>query len=179
MRLWQIAALCLALSAPVLAQELSAEARAAMTERVQTFKNTFDAGDIGALFDYMPPKILAEMAREMAVDEATFIEQIKVKMEQVMSMVKVNSFVMDLDAATYQMTPDGSMGYVLIPTEMLMTIEGAGKMKSTSQIVAFEDDGEWYLVGMDQVGQVPRLQAAYPAFAGVTFKPGTMEMVAD
>ncbi|MGL4238915.1 hypothetical protein, partial [Tabrizicola sp.] len=172
--------LCLALSTSALhAQELSEEGRAAMTERVASFNEIFASGDMGAVFDYMPPKVLESLATQSGVDQATLIEMSKAQIDQAMAMVKIDSFSMDVDAATYQMTPDGSLGYVLIPTETVMTVEGAGKMKATGDTLAFEDGGEWYLARVDDPGQAAILQAAYPAFAGITFKPGVMEPVAE
>ncbi|MGL4236723.1 hypothetical protein [Tabrizicola sp.] len=180
MTFWKTAALCLVLSTSALhAQELSAEARAAATERVEGFKTSFAAGDMGAPLDYMPPKLLSRLASLQGVDEATLIEMTKANMAELAPKMKFDSVSMNVDAATYQMTPDGSLGYLLIPTEIVMTIEGAGKMKATSDMLAFQDDGQWYLARVTDPSHTALLQDAYPAFAGVTFKGETIEPVLD
>jgi hypothetical protein len=180
MSFWKTAALCLALSTSALyAQELSDEARAAVTERINGFNASMTAGDMGAVFDYMPPNVLTSLAGQSGVDVPTLIEMSKTQIAAAMAAVTIESFSMNIDAATYQTTPDGSLGYLLIPTETVMTVEGAGKMKATGETLAFEDGGEWYLARVDDPGQAAMLQAAYPAFVGVTFTPGVTEMVAE
>ncbi|MGL4236724.1 hypothetical protein [Tabrizicola sp.] len=180
MNFWKTAALCLALMAPAAeAQELSANARTALTERVEAFSASVAEGDMGAAFDFMPPRLLTAFADLSSVDVPTFVEMGKAQMETVMASATINSFSMDADAATYQMTPDGSLGYVLIPTETVMTIEGAGKMKSTAETLAFEDEGEWYLARTDNPSLVTLLQTVYPAFEGVTFKSEITEPVVE
>jgi hypothetical protein len=180
MSFWKTAAICLVLSTSALqAQELSDDARAAVTERVNSFNASMAAGDMGAVFDYMPPNVLTSLAGQSGVDVPTLIELSKTQIGAAMATVKIDSFAMNVDAATYQTTPDGSLGYLLIPTETVMTIEGAGKMKATGETLAFEDGGEWYLARVDDPGQAAILQAAYPAFAGVTFTPGVTEPVTE
>jgi hypothetical protein len=180
MTFWKTAVLCLALSTSALhAQELTDEARAAVTERVNSFNQSMAAGDMSAVFDYLPPKLLSSLAAQGGVDVPTLIEISKAQIEEGMAMVTIDSFSMDMDAATYQMSPDGSLGYLLIPTETVMTVEGAGKMRATSDTLAFEDEGEWYIARIDEPNQTAILQAAYPALAGIAFKPGAIEPVAE
>ncbi|MGL4236722.1 hypothetical protein, partial [Tabrizicola sp.] len=86
MTFWKTAALCLALSTSALhAQELSEEGRAAMTERVASFNEIFASGDMGAVFDYMPPKVLESLAAQSGVDQATLIEMSKAQIDQAMA----------------------------------------------------------------------------------------------
>jgi hypothetical protein len=178
MTFWKSALLGLAISLSAAhAQELSDEARTAMTARVDGFSESLAEGDMGAVFDYMPPKILAFLAQQSGTDEATLIEASKTQIAAAMATVTIDDFTMDVEGATYHMTPDGSLGYLLIPTVSLMTVEGVGRMKATSETLAFEDDGEWYLARVDDPGQAGIVQAAYPAFAGVVFAPGTIEPV--
>jgi hypothetical protein len=180
MSFWKTAALCLVVSTSALqAQELTDDARAAVTERINGFNASMAAGDMGAVFDYMPPKVLESLAGQSGLDVPTLIEMSKAQIETAMAAITIDSFAMNIDAATYQMTPDGSLGYLLVPTETVMTIEGAGKMKATGDTLAFEDAGEWYLARVDDPGQAAMLQAAYPAFAGVTFTPGVTEPVTE
>ncbi len=178
MKFWKPALLALALSvSAVQAEEMSAEASEAMTARVGAFEETLAAGDMGAIFDFMPPKVLAMLATQAGISEDQLIEASKAQIAAAMESVTIDSYVMDLDAATYQMTPDGSRGYALIPTETMMSVEGVGKMKATSQTLSFEDEGEWYVARVDDPGQAQLLATAYPEFAGIDFPAGTMEPV--
>jgi hypothetical protein len=178
MSFWKPAVLAFALSfSAAYAEELSDDAKAAMTTRVEAFGTSVAGGDMAAVFDYMPPKVLAYLAEQSGLEEAALIEASKAQIATAMALVKIDEFSMDTDAATFQMTPDGSRGYVLIPTETVMTVEGAGTMKATSETLAFEEDGEWYLARIDDPSQAQILQTAYPEFSGITFKPGTVEAV--
>ncbi|NJM81851.1 MAG: hypothetical protein HC844_04525 [Tabrizicola sp.] len=184
MTFWKSALLVLSLALPaglplsaVHAQELSDSAREAMTTRIDAFNETVAGGDMGAVFDYMPPKILSLLATQSGLAQEELIAASKAQIELAMATVTIDSFSMDIDAATYQLTPDGSRGYVLIPTETVMTVEGAGGIRATSETLAFEDEGEWYVARIDEPTQAQLLQTAYPEFVGVEFKPGTMEPV--
>lgn len=157
------------------AQDLSDEARTAMIDRVDGFSESLAEGDMGAVFDYMPPKILTLLAEQSGLEEDALIEMSKAQLETAMASVTMDDFAMDIEAATYQMTPDGSRGYLLIPTQSLMTVEGAGMMKASSETLVFEDGGEWYVARVDEPSQAALVQTAYPEFAGITFAPGTVE----
>jgi ketosteroid isomerase-like protein len=178
MTYWKAALLGLALSVSAAqAQELSDEARAAMETRVDDFGAAMSGGDMGAVFDFMPPQLLTFMATQAGIDEAALIEMSKAQIETAMATVTIDSFSMDTSAAKIEATPDGSVTYALIPTTTVMTVEGAGTMQATGDTLAFEEDGEWYLARVDDPGQAALLQSVYPAFAGVTFTPGTVAPV--
>jgi hypothetical protein len=157
------------------AQELSDEERTAMIDRVDAFSESMAEGDMGAVFDYMPPEVLALLVEQSGQDEETLIEMSKAQIEMAMATVTVDDFAMDIEAATYQMTPDGSRAYLLIPTQTMMTIEGSGTVIASSETLAFEDEGEWYLARVDEPAQAALIQTAYPEFVGVEFAPGTIE----
>jgi hypothetical protein len=178
MTFWKPALLILGLSASaVSAQDISDEAMAALATRVDAFSTSVAGGDMGAVFDYMPPLVLSSLAAQSGLDEAALIEASKSAIAEAMKTVTIDSFEMDVEGATEHATPDGSINYALIPTSTIMTIEGAGGMKATGDTLAFEQDGKWYLARVDDPSQAALLQAAYPAFVGVTFAPGEMTPV--
>ncbi len=163
--------------APAAAQDLSDADRAAMTARVDAFNAAFVAGDMAAIFDFMPPPILTRLAAQTGMEEEALLAAMKDQIDAAMAIVTIDSYAMNLDAATYSITPDGTRPYALIPTETVMTVEGAGKMRATSETLAFADAGKWYLVRIDEAAQVTLLTEAYPEFADVTFTPGTLTAV--
>jgi hypothetical protein len=148
--------------------------KAGMIAAVDAFDAAFRSGDYDTVFGYMPPKILAAIAASAGVDEHALREAMSAQVAAAMAMVTVDSYSMDTDAATYATTPDGSRDYALIPTETVMTVEGAGGLRATSETLAFQDGGAWYLVRIDEPQQVSILKSVYPEFAGVDFPPGTM-----
>jgi hypothetical protein len=77
-----------------------------------------------------------------------------------------------LPAQAYE-TADGTL-YLLIPTSGVIAVEGAGRIQATSQTVALEDDGEWYLVRTDEPDQTELVKQLFPAFRDVTFPRGSM-----
>jgi hypothetical protein len=87
------------------------------------------------------------------------------------------SFGMDMKAAQVAMTPDKSRTYMLIPTQSVIAIPDAGKMQSKTQTLAIKDDGQWYLVRIDDAQQVALLRGAYPEFSGVDFPSGSTAII--
>lgn len=162
---------------PAFAQDFPAADRAAMTARVDDFNAAFRSGDMAAIFDFMPPKVLSNLATQSGMEEEALLAAIKDQIDAAMAIVTIDSFAMDIDGSTYSVTPDGSRPYALIPTETIMTVEGAGKMRATSETLAFADAGIWYLVRIDEAAQVTLLTDAYPEFKGISFAPGTLTTI--
>jgi ketosteroid isomerase-like protein len=157
-------------------EELDAAQTSALQARVEGFSAIIAKGDMAAVFDYMPPKVLQEFAKQTGAS----IDQIKAatttQMEQVMKTVTFDSFTMDLKSSKAGKLADG-MIYTLIPTETRMSVESAGKVRATSETLALNDAGVWYLVRIDTPAQSDLVKKIYPGFADIEFKPGTMEPV--
>jgi hypothetical protein len=166
-----------ALTAPALAQELAEDDRAAIAERIETFESIMQGGDMAALYDEMPQRLRSSIASQAGVSEEEVEVAMRAQVEAMMATATIDGFSMDLDAATVAGTPDGSTTYALIPTITEITMDGTGSVRATSQTLALEDEGEWYLLRVDDPAQVALLGQVYPAFAGVEFVPGTMEPV--
>lgn len=176
--LFQAALVALTLAAtPALADPVPEAEHAAISERVAAFDAAFRAGDMAAVFDYMPGKILADLSAQAGMTEEALKALMKEQIDIAMESVTIDEFGMDMAAATWTMTPDGSRGYAMIPTYTVMTVEGMGKMRSEGETLSFEDGGKWFLVRVDDPSQVQLLTAAYPEFIGVTFEPASLEAV--
>ncbi|MGL5010648.1 MAG: hypothetical protein ACRC6I_12260 [Paracoccaceae bacterium] len=173
--LFKAALLALTLAAaPAFAGPIADADRAAVTERVDAFNTAFLGGDMAAVFDFMPPKIISSIATQSGMTEEALMAAMKEQIDMAMAMVTIDSFGMDMETASAETTPDGSRTYVLIPTFTEMTVEGAGKMRADGETLAFEDEGKWYLVRVDDPAQVQLLTAVYPEFTGVTFTPAAI-----
>jgi hypothetical protein len=58
-----------------------------------------------------------------------------------------------------------------------MNSEATGRMRAKSETLALLDEGQWYLVRVNDLQQVAILRQVYPEFAAVEFSGGTMEAV--
>jgi hypothetical protein len=162
---------------PAIADPIPEADRAAIAGRVDAFDAAFRGGDMAAVFDFMPTKILSNLAAQSGMSEDALKTLMKEQIDIAFETVTIDEFGMDMDTATWAMTPDGSRGYALIPTMTVMTAEGVGKMRSEGDTLAFADDGKWFLVRVDDPAQVQLLTAVYPEFTGVTFEPASMTAV--
>ncbi len=164
----------LALSSPAMAQELTPEASARIEQRLADFNAVMTRMDMGATFDFVPPKLKVKIAETFGVKPDDLKTAMADVMAEALKTVKFESFNMDFASATIATTSDGSRTYALIPTETIMAVEGAGKFRATSQTLAMDEDGEWYLVRVDDPNQSNLIKQVYPEFADVDFPLGEM-----
>jgi hypothetical protein len=164
---------------PAIAEDMPEDVRTALTAEVANFGIQFNDGNMAAVFDYMPAKVIENLTAQSGLSQEELFAAMKSELDSAMSQVTINDFSMDMETATWQMTPDGSIGYALIPTTTNMSIEGMGKVNATGETLAFQEEDNWYLVRVDDASQSQMLVAAYPAFEGVTFTPGKMDVVAE
>ncbi len=167
--------------APALAQDapkatLSAADRAGLDARIDQMNGMVEAGQYSAMIEFLPPKVLQTIADTFGVtaDEARAASLLAV--DELMSQVTILAFDIDRAGAETFVTPDGSRQYVILNLSMLMETQGI-RVKAVSPNLAFKDDGVWYLMDVNDPAQAEILRQAYPEFEGVTFEPGTMEII--
>ncbi len=178
-RLFAAAAVVAALATPVLAAEFTAEQREGLAARIESFDAAMKASDMSQVMDVVPPKVLDKIAANLNVTTEQLIEATQQQMDQVMKDVEIVSFGMDLEAAEFLETADGTP-YALIPTETVMDMgEAGGKLKASSSTLGLFDEETWYLVRVEDAQQVAILKEVYPAFADVEFPTGSMEPVTE
>lgn len=168
-------ALVLALAWPAVAREATDAERALLVETIATFDAATRAGDMDVVVETIPPKVMTAMSEQFGVSVQQLRDAVIAQGKAAFEGVKLISFGMDLEAATYTQTSDGQP-YALIPTEVVMDA-GGGNIRATSDTLALLDEGKWYLVRVSETQQVDILKRVYPGFADVTFDPGTMEAV--
>ena len=71
------------------------------------------------------------------------------QMTKALAEVKIEAFSMDLANAEYRELQTGEP-YALIPTETVMDAADNGQFKATSQTLALIDEGEWYLLRVNE-----------------------------
>lgn len=178
-RLFAAAAVVAALATPVLAAEFTAEQLEGLAARIESFDAAMKASDMSQVMDVVPPKVLDKIAANFNVTTEQLIEATQQQMDQVMKDVEIVSFGMDLKAAEFLETADGTP-YALIPTETVMDMgEAGGKLKASTSTLGLFDEETWYLVRVEDAQQVAILKEVYPAFADVEFPTGSMEPVTE
>ncbi len=172
-------AMVAALAAPTFAAEFTDEQLAGLTARIESFDAAMKASDMSEVMDVVPPKVLDKIAANFNVTTEQLVEATQQQMDQVLKDVKIVSFGMDLDAAEFLETADGTP-YALIPTETVIDMgEKGGKTKASSATLGLLDEETWYLVRVEDAQQVAILKEVYPAFADVEFPTGSMEPVTE
>jgi hypothetical protein len=166
----------LAAVAGVKTEELKNSDLAALQIRVDRFAAVIGSGDFAGVFDYMPPKVLSSLAAQYGASIEKIKEVTRKQIEETAKTVKFDSFHMDTAKIKPGELSDGTV-YALIPTETVMTIENAGRMRATSETLAFKDKEIWYLVRIDDGTQVEILRRAYPRFSEIEFASGSMEEI--
>jgi hypothetical protein len=174
MRLLPLAiSLTLALS-PAFADPVSPDVAAAVQGRIDSFNSMVASGDLVGTIDFTPPTLLSHMASAYGTTPKAMRSQMKDALQATQGTVTFDSFAMNLAAADQATTPDGSRTYVMVPTEAVLSVTGGSKVKSASQTLALEEDGQWYLISITDANLVAMIQGAYPEFAGVPLPAGTI-----
>jgi len=168
-------------AAPALAQDapkatLSAADRAGLDARIDQLNGMVEAGQFSAMIEFLPPKVLQTIADTFGVTADEAIEASRQMVDEVMNQVTIVAFDIDRVGGRTFVTPDGSRQYVILDLNMLMETQGI-RIKAVSPNLAFKDEGVWYIMDVNDPAQANILREAYPEFDGVTFEPGTMEVI--
>lgn len=153
-------------------QEIGAADRAKIEARIEDLERAVTEGDAVAAIEVVPPRLLQAMLTEAGVSRAELDVALRESFAEVLTTVKFLDFGMDVAKATTQQTPDGSRVYLVIPTFTKLKVKDVGKVRTDTNTLALEDGGEWYLVRIDEAGQVGMLRKVFPEFTGVEFPDG-------
>ncbi|WP_088183678.1 hypothetical protein [Sphingobium sp. Z007] len=159
------------------AQQIPPADRTVIESRIAAFDAAMKAGRIEESIDFIPPRLLRVMAAKVGLSEARLKEMVAAQAVAAVDGLTFLSFGMDLSAAKVAATPDKSRTYMLIPTHSVIAIPDAGKMQSKTSTLALKDEGQWFLVRIDNAQQVALLRAAYPEFTGVDFPSGSTAII--
>jgi len=168
-------------AAPALAQDtpkatLSAADRAGLHARIDQMSAMVEAGQYSAMVEFLPPRLIQTIADTFGVTADEAREASLLAVDEIMSEVTILVFDIDRAGAETFVTPDGSRQYVILDLNMLMETQGI-RVKAVSPNLAFKDDGVWYMMDVNDPAQAEFLRKAYPEFEGVTFDPGTMDVI--
>ena len=65
----------------------------------------------------------------------------------------------------------------MIPTRTVVQTPGGTKLQSNTQTLTLEDGGKWYLIRIEDAGQIDLMRSVYPDFKGVTFPKGRAKAI--
>lgn len=169
-----VATLSIALcGAPALAQSVTEADRTQIQARIDQLSGMINQGDMVGAIDVVPPRLQALISTRFGIPR----DQLKPAMQQAMgpmlAQLKIDGYGMELASAQVLSTPTGGRTYLLIPTWTEMTIQGAGRFRSDTLTLGWQDEGRWYLIRVEDAPQVAMLREAYPELAGVEFPTGT------
>ncbi|MEC3910543.1 hypothetical protein U5A82_08610 [Sphingobium sp. CR2-8] len=159
------------------AQEIAPADRSVIESRIADFDAAMKAGRVAQSVDFIPPRLLRVMAEKVGLPEGKLKEMVAAQAFAAVDGMTFLSFGMDMSAAKVATTPDRSRTYMLIPTQSVIAIPDAGKIQSKTSTLALKDDGQWFLVRIDNAQQVALLRAAYPEFTGVDFPSGSTAII--
>lgn len=165
-----------ALALPALAAELTPDEQAGLEARIANFDAAMRGSDMAGILGVIPPAVLTQIATNYGVSSEDLVTSAQQQIDEALKSIAIESFGMDMATAEVVDLADGTT-YVMIPTETVMDLGEAGKMRSSSKTLALLDGGTWYLMAVDDPEQIAVLRQVYPAFVDVEFTAATMEVV--
>jgi hypothetical protein len=175
-RLISALGLVAALASPAFAAELTHEQQAGLDARVASFDSAMRYSDMAGILGVIPPAVLTQIATNYGVTTEDLVSAAQEQIDEALQSIGIESFGMDTTDVDAIEIDDGAI-YAMIPTETVMDLGQAGKMRLTSETLALLDDGTWYLMAVDDPEQIAVLRQVYPAFADVEFAAATTEDV--
>lgn len=162
---------------PAAAQDFSATDRARVEARIAQLDAVISGGDLAGAMEVVPPRLFRTIAERAGATEAQLLETMRGMIRTQLADVSVIEYDLDLAGAPPLLTPDGSSTYLMIPTRLVMDIPGAGRIRVQTRTLALEDGDDWYLIRVEEAGQVALVRELWPAFTDVEFPAGTTEAV--
>lgn len=143
---------------------LSADAKQALGARVTAFDRDMNSGNISAVMDYLPPKMIAQLSDSVGADPE-FMKAAAGAMLEGLTRELTIAGRSDLSQALVGTAGNGNP-YALVPGAASITA-GKETMVQQGTTLALLDGGQWYLVGLSDAETVTDIRKAYPEFRGV------------
>lgn len=156
--------------------DMPAEDRADIAARIASFETAFVRGNTTEVINVIPPRLIKAIATEGRVSEKTLRREMAKATKNALATIKVVSFDMDFDNATFLTTPSGRP-YGLIPTQTVIQTPDGATLQSNNTTLTLEDAGIWYLIRIDEGRQIDLMRKVYPDFKDVTLPKGTSKVI--
>ena len=138
-----------------------------LSSRLGEFEDTFNSGQISRLLDFTPPKILTKILIDTNVTRVELNAQIDMVWEQTLQVVGIGAFDLDKTIHPVKFLADGRP-YKILPTSTVMTVKANdSEVISKSETLALIENGEWYILRLDDPSQIKIFREAYPGFDDV------------
>lgn len=145
-----------------------------LQQTVETFDKAMRDEDYEQVANTIPPRVMEFIAKQAGLEVDALRTVVIQQMEAALAAVTLEDFGMDMKALKEAELANGDP-YALIPTETVMTSESTGTMRVQSETLALLDEGQWYLVRVNDLQQVAILRQVYPEFSAVEFSGGKVE----
>lgn len=162
---------------PAAAQDFSATDRARVEARIAQLDAVVSGGDLAGAMEVVPPRLFRTIAERAGASEAQLLQAMRGMIRTQLAGVSVIDYDLDLAGASPMLTPDGSRTYLMIPTRLVMDIPDVGRIRLQTRTLALEDGDDWYLIRVEEAGQIALVRELWPAFTDVDFPAGTTEAV--
>ncbi|PID65213.1 MAG: hypothetical protein CR977_01860 [Gammaproteobacteria bacterium] len=146
------------------AEKISDKERQLFDKKLQTLQAEYLRGNMGALYDMVPPRFFSYMAKKINTDVETLQEVMKRRANSVLEQAEIKSFIYDLDN-TEIYSSSTKRRYAFVPYKN--TFKQLDKeMTVNNHLLLVEDNDEWYvLTWQDKMAAV--VSALYPDLQGI------------
>jgi transposase len=156
------------------ARPLTDQEKASLAVTVASFDTAMRDGDYARVTKTVPTKVIAAIGRRAGVSpDQILAEMIKAMQETLQSSAVKIEFSMDLGTAIHKELASGTP-YVLIPTQTTVAV-GGQRVRERGHTLALLDEGQWFLLRVNDALQLQILREVYPEFTGIEFPSGSME----
>lgn len=155
-------AVLLALAGPVFAQDGTVEG---LVARVDAYEALMAQGQFAQALDYMPPSLMAAVAKQAGTDEAGFRRMMTEQIQQVADSVDMKSAVFDIPVEGVAVDhAEGGRAYAVLTSKSAFPALGVPEM--TAPILALVEGDDWYLVRIESPMHKMMLSQVFPDLAG-------------
>ena len=158
------------------ARALDDREKASLARTVADFDKAFREARYNDVVAVVPPRIVESIAKKNGLTVEKLRPGIAAVLAKAMTLVKIESYAIDLSAIQYKELPNGSP-YALIPTKTVIDAGDKGRFAESTFSLAFIDEGKWYVIRVNDVANLMIMRSVYPEFAGVELPRGSMEIL--
>ncbi len=146
------------------AEKISDKERQLFDKKLQTLQAEYLQGNMGGLYDMVPPRFFSYMAKKINTDVETLQEVMKRRANATLEQAEIKSFIYNLDN-TEIYSSSTKRRYVFVPYKN--TFKQLDKeMTVENYLLLVEDDNEWYmLTWQDKMAAI--VYALYPDLQGI------------
>lgn len=165
-------------AAPASARDLEPAERAEIRAALDAYAAAIARGEWEVMAEAIPDEVVAVIGADIGVDAATVREELRRELPAMMAEYPI------LEHAFGEPVGEGVLAdgtrYQVVRTRTLVGVSATGqRVVGEYPTVAFDLDGAWRLVSLDNSDTIAQFRRAFPAFRDVDFPPSRFEEVAN